>query len=387
MPIIQSLLDNDLYKFTMQQIVLNKFPTAYVEYEFRCRNRVKLSNYRYKIKQEIDSLGDLSLNKYELEYLATFPFFKSAYGHFLEKFKLNTDCVLVDSHEDELIITIKGPWFQTILFEVPILAIVNEVYNRHKYPTATFTEASVKLYDKMNLISDSTYKPRFMEFGTRRRFSRDWQETVVKRLSEYLPYSFMGTSNLFLAKKYKLQAFGTMAHEYLQAAQVLAPSLLESQKFAMETWAAFYRDQLSIVLSDVITMKAFLNDFDCYFSKIFDGVRQDSGDPFDWGNKLISHYQNSGVNPLEKTAIFSDGLTIPKAINLSTYFHNRIQMAFGIGTDLTNDVFPDPLNIVIKMTKCNGQPVAKISDSPGKSICTDGKYLRHLKETFNVEEK
>jgi nicotinate phosphoribosyltransferase len=127
-----------------------------------------------------------------------------------------------------------------------------------------------------------------------------------------------------------------------------------------------------------------LRDFDLYFCKLFDGARHDSGDPFSWGERMIAHYQHNRVDPKTKTLIYSDGLTVPRTIALFEQFRGRCQLAFGVGTNLTNDLGYDPLQIVIKMTRCNGQPVAKLSDTPGKGMCDDEKYLAYLRQVFEI---
>ena len=178
-----------------------------------------------------------------------------------------------------------------------------------------------------------------------------------------------------------------MAHEFLQACQALGPRLRDSQIFGLEAWAKEYRGDLGIALSDVYGMEAFLRDFDLYFCKLFDGARHDSGDPFVWGERMLEHYRKNRVDPLNKTLIFSDALTIPRTIELYQRFHGRCQLAFGIGTNLTNDLGYEPLQVVIKMTRCNGQPVAKLSDTPGKSMCDDQKYLAYLRQVFEIPEE
>jgi nicotinate phosphoribosyltransferase len=177
---------------------------------------------------------------------------------------------------------------------------------------------------------------------------------------------------------------GTMAHEYLQACQALGPRLRDSQTFGFEMWAREYRGDLGIALSDVYGIDAFLRDFDLYFCKLFDGARHDSGDPFDWGERLLQHYEHNRVDPHTKTLIFSDSLNVPLAIRLYQRFKDRTRVAFGIGTNLTNDLGFMPLQIVIKMVRCNGQPVAKLSDAPHKTMCDDPAYLAYLRQVFQT---
>lgn len=285
--IIQSLLDTDLYKITMMQVVLHQFPQAQVEYRFKCRDEgVDLKPYAEEIKAEIDNLCSLRFSEDELEYLEHLRFIKADFVDFLRLFQLNSDYIQV-SVKEELEIVIQGPWLHTIMFEVPVLAIVNQLFFADHAIIPDYTEGERRLYDKIDLIKVHKDSSGFLmsDFGTRRRFSRDWHEKIVTELQDKLEHNFSGTSNVYLAKKLGLTPIGTMAHEFLQAAQALGPRLIDSQKFALEAWAQEYRGDLGIALSDVVGFDAFLLDFDLYFSKLFDGARQDSGDPFEWGDR------------------------------------------------------------------------------------------------------
>ncbi|MEF9944799.1 MAG: nicotinate phosphoribosyltransferase, partial [Burkholderiaceae bacterium] len=222
------------------------------------------------------------------------------------------------------------------------------------------------------------------DYGTRRRFSRVWQTEVLATLKEELGPMLAGTSNVMFAKEQGLIPLGTMAHEYLQACQALGPRLRDSQIFGFEMWAKEYRGDLGIALSDVYGIDAFLRDFDLYFCKLFDGARHDSGDPVAWGERLIAHYEANRVDPRTKTLVFSDSLTFPKVIELYQRFSGRARVAFGVGTNLTNDLGYTPLQIVIKMVRANGQPVAKLSDSPEKNMCEDKAYLAYLRQVFEI---
>jgi nicotinate phosphoribosyltransferase len=234
---------------------------------------------------------------------------------------------------------------------------------------------------------DSTGKHPFVffDFGCRRRFSGEWQDEVVATLAGTAPQFFKGTSNVHLARKHGLVAIGTMAHEYLQTFQASGNVQLRLfQKQAMDTWVQEYRGDLGIALTDTVGMDAFLADFDLFFAKLFDGLRHDSGDPVVWGEKAIAHYQRLRIDPHTKRLVFSDGLDIPQALYLHGQFADRIQVGFGIGTNLTNDLGLDALNIVMKLVSCNGQPTAKLSDSPGKTLCDDETFLAYLRQVFNV---
>ena len=388
--IIQSLLDTDLYKFTMMQVVLHHFPAAQAEYRFKCRTpNVDLTPCLPEIDEELRGLCSLQFTQRELQYLRSWRFFKSDFVDLLGLFQLDQRFIKVSRLNDagEIDITIKGPWLHTILFEVPVLAIVSEVYNRRAHPKPDFGEGRKRLAAKiklMNGVEDPAF--RIADYGTRRRFSREWQDEVIVTLKDRIGPKFVGTSNVKFALDHGLTPLGTMAHEYLQACQAVGPRLRDSQVFAFNTWAREYRGDLGIALSDVCGMDAFLRDFDLFFCKLFDGVRHDSGDPFEWGEKLIAHYNKMRIDPRSKVMVFSDSLNVPLAIRLFEYFRGRSQTAFGIGTNLTNDLGYEALQIVIKMTRCNGQPVAKISDEPSKSMDYDPSYVAYLREVFQVPE-
>jgi nicotinate phosphoribosyltransferase len=408
--IIGSLLDTDLYKFTMMQVVLHQFPGAQVEYRFKCRNaeidpatgqvKMALAPFAAEIRDEIRLLCGLHFQEAELAYLRSMRFIKSDFVDFLGLFRLNEKYVTVSAlPSGEIDITIRGPWLHTILFEIPILAIVNEVYFRNTQRLPDLLEGRRRLDVKIGqLRSEGLSDLKIADYGTRRRFSKAWHEEVLRVLSARLGTGqspghaagvggqLAGTSNVLYAMKLGLVPLGTMAHEYLQACQALGPRLRDSQTYAFESWAKEYRGDLGIALSDVYGMSAFLRDFDLFFCKLFDGARHDSGDPFDWGERMLAHYSRNRVDPRTKTLIFSDALTVPRTIELYQRFRGRCQLAFGIGTNLTNDLGCEPLQIVIKMVECNGQPVAKLSDTPSKNMCEDVNYLAYLRQVFEIAQ-
>jgi len=375
--IIRSLLDTDLYKFTMMQVVLHQFPAAQVEYRFRCRTPgIQLAPHLEEISREI-------------AYLRSLRFMKSDFVDFLALFHFNRKYIRLSAGPagGEIEITIRGPWLHTILFEIPVLAIVSEVYFRRTQPGADLAEGRRRLRAKIERVRqvDPALEFKISDYGTRRRFSFGWHEEIIRTLKAEIPQSFAGTSNVLLAMRHGVTPLGTLAHEYMQACQALGPRLRDAQIFALDKWAQEYRGDLGIALSDTYGTEAFLRDFDMYFCKLFDGARHDSGDPFAWGEKMIAHYQRNRVDPHSKTLIFSDQLSVPLAIEIAQRFHGRARTAFGIGTNLTNDVGFEPINIVIKMTECNGQPVAKVSDAPGKTVSTDPGYLAYLRQVYGLE--
>jgi len=309
---------------------------------------------------------------------------------FLKLFKFDYDYlkIIVDD-SGQLHIRVKGPWLHTILFEIPILSIVSEVYSRDM--SENFDEANRRTQEKIDIVNklygEELIALLFAEFGGRRRHSVEAQRNALIRFKEgcYAPESgkgIVGTSNIMMAKELGLIPIGTMAHEWLQAHQALY-RVADSQFMALENWAKEYRGDLGIALSDVIGLKYFLHDFDMFFSKLFDGTRQDSGDPYEYGGSMIKHYKNMGIDPKTKTIVFSDGLDFMKAAELVKSFGKSIKVSFGIGTHITNDFDFKALQIVLKMTKCNGNHVAKKSDSPGKGMCTSQNYIDYLERTFN----
>ncbi len=350
------------------------------------------------IRAEIRALCQLQFRDDELAYLRGLRFIKSDFVDFLGLFKLNEKYITVTALEHgEIDISIAGPWLHTILFEIPVLAIVNEVYFRNTQLAPDLPEGRRRLEQKIEALrGEGLSDLKIADYGTRRRFSKAWHDEVLRVLvarlgtaqspgnSTGMPGQLAGTSNTLAAMRLGLTPLGTMAHEYLQAAQALGPRLRDSQVFGFESWAREYRGDLGIALSDLYGMDAFLRDFDLFFCKLFDGARHDSGDPFEWGERLLAHYARNRVDARTKTLIYSDGLTVPSTIALYHRFKGRCQLAFGIGTNLTNDLGYEPLQIVIKMVRCNGQPVAKLSDTPAKNMCDDEKYLAYLRQVFDI---
>ncbi len=406
-PIITSLLDNDLYKFTMLQAMLHQFPQTHGVYRFRCRNNqdtdYPLGTIKEALEQQLDSLCQLRFLADELDYLRSLRFMRSDFVDYLELFQLKRRFITVSTdNKGRLIVDIEGPMIQAMFFEVFVLAIVNELYFNALSDPSVIKEGQRRLDEKVALLHDYAKSqaddqqadnkkeniPPFIvaDFGTRRRFSKSWQAHVVATLHKAEPTLVSGTSNVLLAKNLEMTPIGTMAHEFMQAFQALDVRLRDSQKAALEAWVHEYRGDLGIALTDVVGMDAFLRDFDLYFAKLFDGLRHDSGDPYIWGDKAVVHYQKLKIDPKTKVLTFSDGLNLQKAWDLHQYFKDRIKTSFGIGTNLTNDMGLTQLNIVLKLVECNGQPVAKLSDSPGKTMINNDTYLAYLRQVFEVDE-
>ncbi|PTS82861.1 nicotinate phosphoribosyltransferase [Pseudomonas sp. HMWF032] len=390
--IVQNLLDTDFYKLTMMQAVLHNYPNAEVEWEFRCRNAEDLTPYLAEIRYQIERLSELSMSADQLAFLERIPFIKPDFTRFLSLFRFNLRYVHTSIEDGQLCIRLRGPWLHVILYEIPLLAIVSEVRNRYRYREVLLEQASERLYQKLDWLKGEASAAelegfQIADFGTRRRFSYRVQEQMVHILKHDFPGRFVGTSNVHLAREFDLKPIGTMAHEWLMAHQQLGPRLIDSQSAALDCWVREYRGLLGIALTDCITMDAFLADFDLYFAKLFDGLRHDSGDPLRWAEKAIAHYEKLGIDPKSKTLVFSDGLTLDKSLQLYRALYGRINVSFGIGTKLTCDIpGVEPMNIVIKMTGCNGQPVAKISDAPGKTQCRDDNFVSYLKHVFRVSD-
>ncbi|RJO08309.1 nicotinate phosphoribosyltransferase [Acinetobacter baumannii] len=379
-------------------MVLHKFPQTHSVYHFRCRNLedtvYPLVDILDDLNEQLDHLCNLKYKEDELQYLRKLRFIKSDFVDYLELFQLKRRFIQASiDNEGRLDIRIEGPMVQAMMFEIFVLAIVNELYFSRIKTDEVWAEGERRLQAKLELIqqyekSQQPNDPPFLvsDFGTRRRYSFEWQKHVVAAFHKTVPNVFRGTSNVLLAKELSITPIGTMAHEFLQAFQALDVRLRDFQKAALETWVQEYRGDLGIALTDVVGMDAFLRDFDLYFAKLFDGLRHDSGDPYEWGDKAYAHYRKLKIDTKTKMLTFSDGLNLPKAWELHQYFKDRFQVSFGIGTNLTNDMGQTPLNIVLKLVECNGQSVAKISDSPGKTMTDNDTFLAYLRQVFQIEE-
>ncbi|MHA3060271.1 nicotinate phosphoribosyltransferase [Acinetobacter sp. ANC 4636] len=395
-PIIRSLLDTDLYKFTMLQVVLHKFPQTHSAYQFRCRNLedtvYPLTDILDDLNQQLDYLCELRFQDDELQYLRNLRFIKSDFVDYLELFQLKRRFIRASiDDQGRLDIHIEGPMVQALMFEIFVLSIVNELYFRRIHSEEVLAEGERRLQAKLQLLKQYEQQQAdenpflVSDFGTRRRYSLTWHRHIVEEFYRAAPDVFRGTSNVMLAKELGITPIGTMAHEFLQAFQALDVRLRNFQKAALEAWVQEYRGDLGIALTDVVGMDAFLRDFDLYFAKLFDGLRHDSGDPYVWGDKAYAHYQKLKIDSKTKMLTFSDGLDLERAWNLHQYFKDRFKVSFGIGTNLTNDMGLKPLNIVLKLVECNGQSVAKISDSPGKTMTDNDTFLAYLRQVFQVE--
>lgn len=393
-PVVHSLLENDLYKFTMWQALLHSHPAAHAEYNFTCRNRPQypLAELADEVGAQLDHLCSLKFVDDELDYLRSLRFIKPDFVDFLSLFHLQRKFINVSVEDENLRIHVTGPMVHTMPFEIFVLQIVNELYFRRFDREKCIKEGLRRLDEKIALIrarvdefgTNRAHPFEFFDFGLRRRFSSEMQEKVVRTLARDLPMQFKGTSNVHLARKYNLVPIGTHAHEWFGLFQVQEDVRLRNfQKAAMQAWVDEYRGDLGTALTDMIGMDAFLEDFDLYFAKLFDSLRHDSGDPFVWGEKALAHYAKLKIDAHTKRLIFSDGLDVDKAFKLYDHFVDRTMTGFGIGTNLTNDTGIATLNIVMKLVRCNGQPVCKISDNEAKISCSDEMFLAYLRQVFN----
>ena len=395
--IINSLLETDMYKFSMGQTIFHQFTSYKTTWTFKCRNKdVHFTDEMVEeIKEQVQAFCQLRFTEEELEYLDNITWIKGTYVDFLrlwqpryEEFTITTDAPC------GLAIDAAGTWLNTSMYEIPVLAIVNEVYFRMAYDyDVLLKQFKRRLDEKVRLLEEDTYRlSDFSEFGLRRRLSAEAQEMAVKAIAEVeLPADshFIGTSNVYLAKKFNLKPVGTMAHEWImctgQGNHKHNPAY--SNWYALDAWVKEYGILNGIALTDTITTDCFLRDFQLTYATLFSGVRHDSGDPYEWGDKMIAHYNSLGINPRTKTLLFSDSLNFERATALYDYFKDKAKVAFGIGTFISNDTDEEALNIVMKTTKCNGMDVAKISDVAGKGMCKNPDYVDYLNRCIDYRMK
>ena len=384
-PIIVSLLDTDLYKFNMDQVIFHKHTDLCGQYYFKCRNEniVFTGEMVKEINEQVDHLCSLRFSKKELDYLRSIRFIKDDYVEFLRLWHPIRDYVRIALKENgELSVEINGPLFSAMQFEIYLLEIINETYFRMAYDYEKLkASAAARLDEKIKAMNDGTYTFKFAEFGCRRRLSREWQDEVIYRLITETD-KCVGTSNVYLAMKYNITPVGTYAHEFVQMYQGIdSIPLAYTNYYAMKDWYNEYNGDNGTALTDTVTTDLFLLDFNRSMVNNYTGVRHDSGDPYVWGEKIIAHYKKYGVDPKTKLLLFSDSLTFDRAQALYDYFRDKTRVSFGIGTFVSNDTDAEALNIVIKLQYVNGRPVAKLSDTPSKAMCRDEGYLEYLKRS------
>jgi len=371
----KSILDNDLYKFTQQQAVLELFPNVRVEYRFKNRGTQRFSpEFLTILNEHIQKMSELRLSKDEYSWIKReIPFFKPQYLEYLRNYRFKPQEVDISLDEDnDLVLSINGPWASMILWEVPLMALISELYFSTIDTDWNYDDVQVLANEKAKRLFDAGCF--FADYGTRRRRFLELQKWNNSIFSSYndLNYSgsgtnyFVGTSNVMLAMRERVKPIGTMAHEWIQAMQAIE-GIAHCNYHALQNWVRVYNSDLGIALTDTLGSDLFFDNFNKRLSKLYDGVRHDSGSPFEFTDKVIKHYQKMGIDPMSKVIIFSDGLDVDKAIAIKKYCVGKIKCSFGIGTHLTNDFENSPaLNMVIKLWSVNGFPVVKLSDTEGK---------------------
>jgi nicotinate phosphoribosyltransferase len=384
MPIIKSILDTDLYKLTMQQAIRRRYPKVKARYVFSNRRKEgKFTDlFMDRLQAEIDSMADLRLTDSEEQFLSlACDFFEPDYIDFLRNYVYHPQEVSAKIVNGDLVMDISGLWQDTILWEVPLMAIISELYFLHCDTDWTMDWGFQVKQIQEKIMALASEGCEFSDFGTRRRRNYDTQNIVAYQLKNSHYPGVLGTSNVHFAHKYNLRPIGTQAHEWFMGISVLE-GLRHANRYGLKIWHEIYKGKLGIALPDTFGSDAFFRDFDYELASIFDGVRHDSADPFEFGEKLIKHYQGLNIDPLTKRLVPSDGLNTETAIALQKHFRPSIKISYGIGTHLTND-FPGskPLNMVIKLSECDGVPVVKLSDVPTKAI-GDPEALRVARWTF-----
>ena len=389
---IQSILDNDLYKFSMQQAVHMLYPRAQARYEFINRGLTYFPDgFASMVKAEIQKMADLELSLDQKAFLKTACYFLTpVYLDYLESYTYNPDEVIVEQDKEGFTLIITGPWYRTILWEVPLMAIISETFFKMTRQTIASDIQRKRInLDKARTLSAHTVK--FADFGTRRRFSSENQARVLQDLLSHKNHTLVGTSNVHFARKFNITPIGTLAHEWFMFHAVINGYQMANPS-AQDAWVKVFHGDLGIALTDTFTTDVFLSAFDTFHAKLFDGVRQDSGDPFEFTDKIIDHYKTLRIDPSSKTIVFSDGLNVETAVKIHTHCNGRIQDAYGIGTNLTNDVGVTPLNMVIKLTNCRISPdkpwrnAVKLSDDRGKHT-GDPLELKNCMALFQLPDK
>lgn len=387
---LNSILDNDFYKITMQNAVVKLFPSSVVKYEFINRGKHQFpEGFDAALREAVNKMAELKLTKDEKKFMArTCPYIDLPYLDFLEGYHYDPSEVKIHQEGNDLSVTIEGLWYRTILWEVPLLALISELHYEMNHLERDSNEVVMnKTLEKAETLAKLGVN--FAEFGTRRRHSHKVQNLVMEALTQKKDSTFIGSSNVHFAMKYGVKPIGTHAHEWFMfhAAEY---GFKMANELALEHWVDVYRGDLGVALSDTYTTDVFFQQFDKKFAKLFDGVRHDSGDPLEFADKTIAHYERHGINPLFKYIIFSDGLNLEKVEEITNYCKGKIGVSFGIGTNLTNDVGLKPMNIVMKLIGVQAPnkeliPTVKLSDEHGK-YTGDPKMIELAKEFLRIKE-
>ena len=371
-PIINSVLDQDLYKFSMQSAILKLYDDLDFRATFTNRGKTPFPDgFGEALREQVNMMADLALTQNEEKWLRECPsltWLPRSYIDFLKGYRYDPSEVTITQAGSDLAVTVEGPWYSAIMWEVPLLATISELYFITTDQKPDYDLLRSNLAAKTEKFRAAGCK--VTDFGTRRRASYGTQKSVIEEIvnNEWQDV-YVGTSNMHFAHIFNTRPIGTHAHEWFMAHEALFGPRYANRK-ALEAWMDVFKGRLGTALTDTYTTDVFLRDFDYLMARRFEGVRQDSGCCVDWGEKIIAHYQKLGIDPTTKTAIFSDNLDADKTVNLQKTFGGRIGIAFGIGTNLTNDCGLKPLNMVIKASafKVHDRwvPVVKLSDTPGK---------------------
>ncbi|MCK9428415.1 MAG: nicotinate phosphoribosyltransferase [Candidatus Omnitrophica bacterium] len=388
---LTSFLDTDVYQFTMLALA-KQHSGNWVEYSFKCRNDINLSNIADSVRYQLSEYIKLRFTNNEVKYLNKICYDKLSflYEYINNNVPFDENGIIVSIINNNLNIKVKGEYWTTLLLDIPVLSIVNETFNEQLYSRKELEDFEVKgdelLTSKIELLNNNP-NIKLMEFGTRRRFSKEWHLHVLSRLISETD-NILGTSNVELGKIFNINVLGTMGHSILQFYQGINHPL-DSQIKCLYDWNRLWGNNFLIALSDIFPNNKFLKDFDEYLTKTYNGVRHDSGDPIKWGYEILNHYKKYGIDPKTKSMVFSNSLSIPDCIKLYEEFGNKINVSFGVGTNLTNDVGLNHtiLNIVMKITSVNGRPVSKISNDIGKSMCENKKYQEYLLNALEEDVK
>lgn len=395
---VQSILDTDLYVLNMMSAIMHQCADFATEGKFKLivRSEVDLRPYMTEIRDELNKLDKLALTDDQMRFLEKdASWLKKDFLEYLRLFRFNPKFLHMSAGGKQLEIEAHGPILSTTPFEMPVLSTISEVYNRNVNGHIQHEDLRKSVMSKINYVKQRIAQDpegmkgfKFADFGTRRRFSFESQRLLVDYMSTMLPDHFVGTSNVHLAKEYKVTPIGTMAHLWQMLWQQSGCRVENSVEASLEAWVKEFRGDLGYALTDTLTFDHFLKKFDKYFGMLYTGLRHDSGCPYEFGEKAIAHYEKLGIDPKSKVLIFSDGLTLESAIDIYYHFKDRIQLSFGIGTFLTNNIEGvDPLSIVMKLVRVNGEPVAKISDTPAKALCEEQYFLDYIFNSIGLNKE
>lgn len=397
----------DYYKLTMSQFAFEQAPHAEVTFSFTNRTNIPLAEYVNPIdlQHALDERRERGFGGFELSYLSSLRdtrgerVFTDDYLHMLSETRMPEITIGVNE-ENDLTIESTGVWPMVSLWETIVMASVNEMY----FDSITrlygidmdelYTEGRERIQQKMEVLAKYNanlpegHRPvTFVDFGTRRHFSGDWHEVVIQELLEHAPNeSFVGTSNVGFADKYGLKPVGTYAHEmpmvFAGMFDAQGEEVRDSHSAFMAAWAERYPD-LRVALTDTFGDDFFFEDLaDSELDTVFSGLRHDSGNPFTFAERAIAFYEARGIDPQTKTIVFSDGLELEKILQLHEQFGQRINVTFGWGTNLTNDLGIEALSIVMKATAVDGKRTVKLSNNPNKITGHEEDVERYIK-TFN----